>query len=674
MRTSPRPPVIPGRTAPSPDPFRSSQAPARSGPSTSALPHRTLPVRRRALAILSTVLLCATACAGPQPGPSMTPAPEPTGPVPGVARNAPLHAVDPGLVAAARDLPETYPGSATRDGDPTARVTLGRASPGDEDYRHGSVGLSLESTDLADPRLGEDNDDLVSILQSLHEPTLRFGGNSTDRRFFFTPTDEPIPTDWPLAKGEKITKVTPADLERVAALARRTGTSVILSANLARYDPDRAADLAAHARAAFGDRLVGLMIGNEPNGFHRGSDDPLSVKGPEWNRTVYARQLTAYARAVHREVPHLRIVAPGAYSEPWWKAAAEAPDTAPMALALHQYPLSECGTRWPEQRPTVANAVSPGTRERVDSLVSSARSVADEHRVPLWITETSLSSCSGGNQITETLAAAVYQADYSMRVQALAAERVTAHSSLGPCHGGPPMSPLCSDGTVGSPGERFGLRANGLALALIASIPQGTMTPARTGSEDLTAFAVSHPDGSTSLVLSDFRDPATAGPRTTTVRTPAAVQRVTQSQLRGGSWRATAPVSEAANPHGASGSPSAQGTGTSTPGDAASYPADPRVALSVENALRPADRGAVSVDGYGLPITPPADRPEVAGVRPGATSFAVSLPAGTTTVLTIETKHATARPSAPASPSGDGTPAPKATPGVPRATTRSGGQ
>lgn len=604
----------------------------------------------------------------------MTPAPEPTGPVPGVARNAPLHAVDPGLVAAARDLPETYPGSAPRDGDPTARVTLGRASPGDEDYRHGSVGLSLESTDLADPRLGKDNDDLVSILRSLHEPTLRFGGNSTDRRFFFTSTDEPIPTDWPLAKGEKITKVTPTDLERLAALARRTGTSVILSANLARYDPDRAADLAAHARKAFGDRLVGLMIGNEPNGFHRGSDDPLNVKGPEWNRTVYARQLTAYARAVHREVPHLRIVAPGAYSEPWWEAAAEAPDTAPMALALHQYPLSECGTRWPEQRPTVANAVSPGTRERVDSLVSSARSVADEHRVPLWITETSLSSCPGGNQITETLAAAVYQADYSMRVQALAAERVTAHSSLGPCHGGPPMSPLCSDGTVGSPGERFGLRANGLALALIASIPQGTMTPARTGSEDLTAFAVSHPDGSTSLVLSDFRDPATAGPRTTTVRTPAAVRRVTQSQLRGGSWQATAPVSEAADPHGASGSPSAQGTGTSTPGDAASYPADPRVALSVENALRPADRGAVSVDGYGLPITPPADRPEVAGVRPGATSFAVSLPAGTTTVLTIETKHATARPSAPASPSGDGTPAPQATPGTPRATTRSGGQ
>ena len=574
-------------------------------------------------------------------------------------------------MAAARDLPATYPGSAPRKGDPTARVTLGRASPGDEDYRHGSVGLSLESTDLADARLREDNDDLVSILQSLHEPTLRFGGNSTDRRFFFTSSDEPVPTDWPLVEGEKITKVTPADLERVAALAHRTGTSVILSANLARYDPDRAADLAAHARTAFGDRLVGLMIGNEPNGFSRGADDPLSVKGPEWNPTVYARQLTAYARAVHRKVPHLRTVAPGAYSDPWWKAAAEAPDTAPFALALHQYPLSECGTRWTRQEPTVANAVAPDTRERVDALVSRARSVADEHRVPLWITETSPSSCSGGNQITETLAAAVYQADYSVRAQALAAERVTAHSSLGPCRGGPPMSPLCSDGTVGSPGERFGLRANGLALALIASIPQGTMTPARTGSEDLTAFVVTHADGSTSLVLSDFRDLATADPRTTTVTTPGPVQRVTQSQLRGGSWRATAadaPVSPDGSGAGE------QATDDAAPGAASSYPADPRVHLSVENALRPSAEGAVSVDGYGLPITPPADRPAVAGVRPGATSFAVSLPAGTTTVLTIETEHATARPSATASPSGDGTPAPEATPGTPRATTRSGGQ
>ena len=106
------------------------------------------------------------------------------------------------------------------------------------------------------------------------------------------------------------------------------------------------------------------------------------------------------------------------------------------------------------------------------------------------------------------------------------------------------------------------------------------------------------------------------------------------------------------------------------------FPVAPEPEADVAEAARllfagPVDflKGVVAMDGL-----PPADRPEVAGVRSGARSFAVSLPAGTTTVLTIETKHATARPSATASPSGNGTPTPKATPGVPRATTRSGGQ
>ena len=105
------------------------------------------------------------------------------------------------------------------------------------------------------------------------------------------------------------------------------------------------------------------------------------------------------------------------------------------------------------------------------------------------------------------------------------------------------------------------------------------------------------------------------------------------------------------------------------------YPADPSVALSVEEALQPVDPGAASVDGYGLPIAPPSSRPRVPGVEPGRHAFTVSLPAGSATVLTIDTQQPTARPSSPAHPANSGTPGPVGTPGTtPRATTRSGGQ
>ncbi|WP_312397119.1 cellulase family glycosylhydrolase [Kocuria sp.] len=606
---------------------------------TSARPS-TSSRRRRSVAFLGTALLVLTACSD-QSEPAPTPEPTPTGPIAGVGRNAPLHSVDPAQVAQARELPETYPGSATNAGGPEATVTL-RGGERGEDYRHGSVGLSLEATDLADQRLNGDNPDLVSVLDSLNEPTVRFGGNSTDRRFFFTASDEPIPTDWPLNEGEEITKVTPDDLKRVAELAERTNSSVILSANLARYDPERAGELAHHAKEAFGERLVGLMVGNEPNGFYQGAGNDLTIKGPGWDQETYAKQLTAYAKAIHDKVPTLRIVAPAAYSADWWNTAADAPNTDPMALAVHQYPLSECGTQWEHQQPTVANAVDPATRNNIDRLVDDAARDAAEHNLPLWITETSLSACSGSNEITETQVAAVHQAEYSMRVQEHGAERVAAHSSLAPCRGGAPMSVLCSSGTLANPGEAFSVRANGLALALIASIPEGNMVETSTSTENLTSYAVEHGNGTVSVVLTDYRDPATAKDRTTNLTLPYRVDYATQSQLRGPSWTAEYPVASLFEDHASdSGGPSTTATGGAS-GAAASassapeYPADPDVALSVERALHTAPRNAVSVDGYGLPITPVGERPRVGGMKAGSKNFSVTLPAGSTTVLTLK--------------------------------------
>lgn len=598
--------------------------------------------RRRSVAILGTALLLLTACSG-QPEPAPTPEPTPTGPIAGVARNAPLYSVDPARVAQARELQETYPGSSKGAGGPEATVTL-RGGERGEDYRHGSVGLSLEATDLADQRLSRDNSDLTSVLDSLNEPTVRFGGNSTDRRFFFTASDEPVPTDWPLNEGEEITKVTPDDLKRVAELAERTDSTVILSANLAHYDPKRAGELAHHAKEAFGERLVGLMVGNEPNGFYQGENNDLTIKGPDWNQQTYAQQLTAYAKAIHDRVPTLRIGAPAAYSADWWDAAADAPNTDPMAMAVHQYPLSECGTQWEHQQPTVANAVDPATRDNIDRLVDDAAQDAADHDLPLWITETSLSACSGSNEITETQVAAVHQAEYSMRVQAHGAERVAAHSSLAPCRGGAPMSVLCSSGTLANPGDAFSVRANGLALALIASIPEGNMVETSTATENLTSYAVEHGNGTVSVVLTDYRDPATAKDRTTNLTLPFRVDYATQSQLRGPSWTAEYPVASLFEDHTGgsiteSGGPSTTATGSASGAAASSapeYPADPNVALSVERAVQTAPNSAVSVDGYGLPITPVGERPRVGGMKAGSKNFSVTLPAGSTTVLTLK--------------------------------------
>ena len=219
------------------------------------------------------------------------------------------------------------------------------------------------------------------------------------------------------------------------------------------------------------------------------------------------------------------------------------------------------------------------------------------------------------------------------------------------------MSVLCSSGTVADPGDAFAPRANGLALALIDSIPGGTFRDTSVSTDSLSGYVIDHGETSATVVLTDFRDPRSAGARSTTVDLPFPVAGAVQAQLRGPRWNARYPQDSlfpdrsSASPGGTPAVENTEATGsTAATGNAspAGYPADPRVALSVENALRPVGDGSVSVDGYGLPITPVAQRPAVAGIEPGSTSFTVPIPAGSTTVLTL--KKTTATPTAQESP------------------------
>lgn len=53
-------------------------------------------------------------------------------------------------------------------------------------FRAVNIGVSFESTTLADARLNPGTSNLDEILNSLGSPALRFGGNALDRRTFWT--------------------------------------------------------------------------------------------------------------------------------------------------------------------------------------------------------------------------------------------------------------------------------------------------------------------------------------------------------------------------------------------------------------------------------------------------------------------------------------------------------
>lgn len=161
------------------------------------------------------------------------------------------------------------------------------------DFSAGNLGVSFESSDLADSQLDPVFSNLAEQLRSLGSPALRFDGKALDRRTFWTSKGER-----PQCSEERT--IAPGDLKCQKKLVDATRSTVTLGIPLGTYDPKRGADMAAYAVDILGDSLVGLAIGDEPNGYTVKDVPNGNVRGNEWNKEKCFQQLEAYAEAIHK--------------------------------------------------------------------------------------------------------------------------------------------------------------------------------------------------------------------------------------------------------------------------------------------------------------------------------------------------------------------------------------
>lgn len=425
--------------------------------------------------------------------PTAEPTPEPT-PEPWTELNLPGYDADPG--------PLTLTPVAEATGTPiTASLAL---EPGASPIG-GTVGLSFDATELASELWDSPHSNLTLMLSELDRPALRFGGNGVDRRMWWTSTEEPAPS-W-----ADVT-VTPADLERVAAVAEDVDSLVTIDLDLGHDDPARAADMAAHARDAFGDRLLAVAIGNEPNGFFHENQPQLAVRDKGWGPEPYQESLREYSAALEKASPGIPVAGPGAYDTTWMRAFTEAglPNTA--ALTMHWYPLWDCkGPASSIGNPTLEDLTSPALRERTRELVDLGVGVAEENDLPLWMEETGPTSCPGTNETSRTHAQALWTSDFTLTAAEAGAERLAFHSTLQACQGGAPMSPICATGTLEDPGLITAGRTSYLSLMQLGYLPEGqVLAPHVSGDGAVMVHGVYGDDGGIALVLVDLRDPSAA--------------------------------------------------------------------------------------------------------------------------------------------------------------------
>ncbi|MBO0895995.1 hypothetical protein J0915_05485 [Arthrobacter sp. zg-ZUI10] len=407
-----------------------------------------------------------------------------------------------------------------------AAATTGTALP------DGLIGLSLEATDLADPSLSGDNPEMVESISGLGRPLLRFGGNAVDRRFFWTSADEAIPGNLSGDKAHPVRAVTPADLERVNTLLEAVDGQIALTVDLGNYDPARAADMTKYAAAAFGERLVGITVGNEPNGFAK-----TGLRDSGYGIEDYLTELKAYAAAMHAVAPEVPIVGPGTYEQTWWGPFAEVELPQKKILSFHHYPLSSCEGADPLGEPIMANLTTRHLHDHANNFRGKAMEPALTAGLETWIPETGVSACPGSNETTKTHASALWSADYALSAAQMGISRVSFHSSLITCQGGPPMSAICAGGDYLQPNGAVDERANYYGMSMVAEMPAGEFLKLDTAGGGLAyPYAVRHADGSVSVAVVNNNNPETDAPVDVTLELPGKALTGTMSQMTGTSY------------------------------------------------------------------------------------------------------------------------------------------
>ncbi|MGP9736125.1 hypothetical protein ACT3SQ_16405 [Brachybacterium sp. AOP42-C2-15] len=419
------------------------------------------------------------------------------------------------------DLPgyESDPGPFTLaplDETSGAAVTISLSFDADSVTTGGNIGLSFDATELANPIWDAEQSNLTLTLQELDRPVLRFGGNGVDRRMWWTSNGEPAPA-W-----AEVT-VTPDDLARVANVADDVDAQVNLALDLGHDDPGRAADMAAHAAQAFGDRLLAVAIGNEPNGYFHENQPQLAVRDATWGPEPYQDSLREYSAALEEVAPGLPVAGPGAYDAPWWRAFAESGIPNQRALTMHWYPLWDCdGPASSIANPTVEDLTSPELRDRARHIIGMGAEVADENDLPLWMEETGPTSCPGTNDTSRTHAQALWTIDYVLTAAELGVERTAFHATLQACQGGAPMSPLCATGELEKPGMVVAGRTSYLALMQLGMLTDGhVLSSAASGDGAVMVHGVLGDDGSLNLLIVDLRDPTSASPAQVQISAPS---------------------------------------------------------------------------------------------------------------------------------------------------------
>lgn len=332
-----------------------------------------------------------------------------------------------------------------------------------------------------------------------------------------------------------VVKITPEVLTNLKNLLDQGNARVLMAVDMGHYDPNRAADFAKYAHEILGDRMVGISLGNEPNGYNRVEYKYLALRPAEYTFDDWAVEARAYSAAIAEAAPGVKVVGPQAYSEVWWKgyAALDLPNQG--ALTFHNYPLSTCDAPADsEQAQTIPNALSRQLSDYSSDYAAAAVEAAAGADIPVWNSETNISTCFGPNDVLKTHASAMWTINFAMRSAMVGVTQLNFHGGLEACRGGAPGSPLCDTGPRNEPTGQLTMRPQYYGIMMVNKLGSGDFLRSEVeGNENIYAYPVQHADGTMGVMVVNQNDPATQAPVKITLTLPQQAATGTMTQLAG---------------------------------------------------------------------------------------------------------------------------------------------
>ncbi len=364
------------------------------------------------------------------------------------------------------------------------------------------IGLSFEMSALPQIARYSDRGDFVTMLRSLGPGVLRFGGASADTRIAWTDNRTPRP-EW--ASGV----VDVDDLRELGALAAASGWHVVLTVGIVHFEPQAAAREVAAAKAALGEWLAGIEIGNEPNAY-----GGHAMRAEPWTFVRYAEEVAVYRGAIEAAAPGVPLLGPdvsgSAAFEAW--GAGEAVDERPALLTGHHYPLG-CEQQPP---PSIERLLSAQIHAKEISSLRRYVAIAQAGGTPFRLDETNTVSCGGVAGISDTFASSLWAAGFLPQVMSAGAVGFNLHGNPSRCDG---YTPVCAAGAAALSEGALVAQPEWYALLMLRGLvgdrPLPTIVVRSPRSTNVQADTFRAPDGRLDFVLVDDEPP---GARSVTVR------------------------------------------------------------------------------------------------------------------------------------------------------------